>query len=47
MEGVEKERGERHFLFPMQEIRAKTQNGGPHLLELERTSSSKIIGLVV
>jgi hypothetical protein len=24
----------KHFLFPMQEMRVQTQNGGPHLLVL-------------
>jgi hypothetical protein len=28
------ERKEKHFLFPMQEMGAETQNGGPQLLVL-------------
>jgi hypothetical protein len=27
-QGRERKRGEKHFLFPMQETEAKTQNGG-------------------
>jgi hypothetical protein len=41
---------ERHFLFPMSQMGAKTKNGGPHLLTVimrnwGNTRGSKIMGV--